>query len=246
MRKSIRIILAIGVLASVLLLSGCGKTPSLGSGGGDGGGYVPTQTTLTSETATTANVQDALNDYDIVNLEAAAEIEFTADAVLTVPEGKTLVLKDEAIITFNAGANVTLNGDIVLENGARLIDTNPAGGTVWNGNGTGSITYKPGSESWVDGSKWVAEDGEVVALGDDGVFKIERTAYTIVEGTVTSKIAQNIGSDYDVQTVTIQSGAVLELEADLNIYAGGVLNKNGTTVVETSGEVKNNGGTINE
>ncbi|GBR74356.1 hypothetical protein NO1_1547 [Candidatus Termititenax aidoneus] len=239
------------MLALGLTLAGCGKTASGGGssgGGGGGGGGGQTQTTLSGD-VTTADVQDALNGYDIVNL--AVSVDFSANDI-EVPANKTLKIAEDVTVTFNY---VTLNGTIEVSDGAILVNNDLSNSRGrWQENSSAAIVYKAGSSGYIGAAPFI------VPTGEPGLINLERGSLSLKssdgpDGTIyalngEAKLNGTFelgGSGHNwADVLDIQSGAELVVadSAKLAVAGNATVTVKGTFINYDSGALENNGNLV--
>jgi hypothetical protein len=111
------------------------------------------------------------------NAKVNNQFELNKTEKAIVASGATLVLDNSAIIT--------LNGTIVVNEGGKLRDT--GSGTIWSGKGTGSLTFKKGSEGYLYGESTpiIGDNSAIVKLDTNATaFTLYKDKYEVA-GTIT-------------------------------------------------------------
>ncbi|GBR74358.1 hypothetical protein NO1_1548 [Candidatus Termititenax aidoneus] len=116
------------------------------------------------------------------------EYELYGDAEIHGPlpfefnSSETAIVKSGSELILDSGANIVLNGSIVVKSGATLIDTSAR---LWFGNGNGTIVFEAGSSA----------ENNTAAIGTGQVLDIQSGTVTLYNPT---KVATNGGKIYEI------------------------------------------------
>ncbi|MDR1322971.1 MAG: hypothetical protein LBK68_00870 [Candidatus Margulisbacteria bacterium] len=197
------------------------------------------------------------NDAYILDGEAdvGTGYQLLASQVLTITEGSVATIN--GTVNLNAGAAANIYGKLAVESGKELHVNGKlnvygtyttAADDNWNtGNDSGTIVYHYGATGIVNGVTRLASDDSATALqlGNGAIFEMTKDSYTVAAGTVISKQVTHIGGSAPVNSITVNTGATLTLQDNLNVWTSGTLTvESGGNVSPVTNVVKN-GGTVN-
>ncbi|MDR1324245.1 MAG: hypothetical protein LBK68_07415 [Candidatus Margulisbacteria bacterium] len=151
-----------------------------------------------------------LTDGELVLKKAGYELygDATVKGTLQITGGEKVYVKDGGELTLDSAATIKLDGAVTIESGGVLKDTNDSGGTIWSGNGNGSLTFKYNSEGYVGNNLFVGNSG-LIKLNDSNTEFTLRKADYLIKGAVT--IQDNYTSHMPVRgesgaSITVSNG----------------------------------------
>ncbi|GBR75850.1 hypothetical protein NO2_0482 [Candidatus Termititenax persephonae] len=237
-----RTLVFLTILTLGLTLAGCGKIASSGGSGrssrdesGGGGG----RSTTTVETP--ADLINAItNGIDDITIKTGVEIEITENIIIA--DNKKLIVADGATLNVSNNVAVGLDGTIIVEPGAVLIDYGayeraadvPLG--PWQKNDTASIVFKTGAQGYRYLSPnlipFVGDDNHAtIELKEGGELILKRFEYELHGDAEIHKTFELKRSE----TAIVESGSELILNSSAIIALNGsIVVKSGATLTDTS------------
>ncbi|GBR76271.1 hypothetical protein NO2_0844 [Candidatus Termititenax persephonae] len=247
------LIVTLGLL-SALVLSGCGKLPSKGSGTSS---YSPPEAPVAIEfDATNANAADlngvlAGNEGNGQVRIKQGELLVSEDVQVAIPSNKTLLVGNGATLIVSANTELEIYGNLVIEPGAELYDDDRAGGEQWQKNDTAALIFQAGAKGyrWQGDNPYLflggAGDSPQVIQLNSGSLAMKKDTYELRGNAAVVGdfiVADNLNlTVVENATATVESPATLTIQSNANIaLEGNIIVKSGATLKD----VHQAGGTI--
>ncbi|MDR1114168.1 MAG: hypothetical protein LBL50_03665, partial [Candidatus Margulisbacteria bacterium] len=179
-------------------------------------------------------------DVNVAGVGQPVVLNESPDTKVVINEGATVTVVNGATLTLDrsksdGGSTIKLNGSMVIKSGGILKDTKDSGGTIWSGNGSGSLTYEYGSTGYLDNDKMIGDDG-LIKLNSGATFTLYKDKY-VVAGQITIQndfIAPTLVEGETGAKITVSAGKTVLLEGNgnLSLNGGNTYEWNGSTWVE--------------